>query len=81
VELPPSDLGPTSSLTQTLQLLRDVLACHDASVVPIDDKKQDYKQVCVTGVEGLREERICAVMKMKCPSLRTQLSEVISSKS
>ncbi|RUS85796.1 hypothetical protein EGW08_006425 [Elysia chlorotica] len=45
VELPRSDLGPTDSLTQSLQLLRDVLACHDASVVPIDDKKQDYKQV------------------------------------
>lgn len=45
VELPPSELGPVASLTQTLQLLRDVLACHDASVVPIDDKRQDYKQV------------------------------------
>ena len=46
MDLPPPDLGPTASLTQTLQLLRDVLACHDASVVPVDDKKQDYKQVC-----------------------------------
>ncbi|XP_005093725.1 conserved oligomeric Golgi complex subunit 6 [Aplysia californica] len=53
VELPPSDLGPTSSLTQTLQLLRDVLACHDASVVPIDDKKQDYKQILACVIDPL----------------------------
>ncbi|CAL1533346.1 unnamed protein product [Lymnaea stagnalis] len=53
VELPPPDLGPTSSLTQTLQLLRDVLACHDASVVPIDDKKQDYKQILACVIDPL----------------------------
>lgn len=45
IELPPSDLGPTSSLSQTLQLLKDILACHDASVVDYDNKKQDFKQV------------------------------------
>lgn len=53
VELPPSDLGPTASLTQSLQLLRDVLACHDASVVPIDDKKQDYKQILSCVIDPL----------------------------
>ncbi|KAK7102644.1 conserved oligomeric Golgi complex subunit 6-like [Littorina saxatilis] len=53
VDLPPADLGPTSSLTQTLQLLRDVLACHDASVVPVDDKKQDYKQILSCVIDPL----------------------------
>lgn len=53
VELPPSDLGPTDSLTQSLQLLRDVLACHDASVVPIHDKKQDYKQILSCVIDPL----------------------------
>ncbi|GFO15592.1 conserved oligomeric Golgi complex subunit 6 [Plakobranchus ocellatus] len=53
VELPPPDLGPTDSLTQSLQLLRDVLACHDASVVPIDDKKQDYKQILSCVIDPL----------------------------
>jgi hypothetical protein len=28
-----------------LQLLKDILACHDASVVDYDNKKQDFKQV------------------------------------
>ena len=45
VELPPADLGATASLTQTMNLLRDVLTCHDSSVVTIENKKQDFKQV------------------------------------
>ncbi|XP_041348478.1 conserved oligomeric Golgi complex subunit 6-like [Gigantopelta aegis] len=53
VELPPADLGGTASLTQSLQLLKDVLACHDASVVPVDDKKQDFKQILSCMVDPL----------------------------
>ena len=59
VELPPPDLGPTTSLNQTMQLLRDVLACHDASVVPIDDKKQDFKQILSCVVDPLVQ--MCSV--------------------
>ncbi|KAH9514306.1 Golgi transport complex subunit 6 [Bulinus truncatus] len=59
VELPPPDLGPTSSLTQTLQLLRDVLACHDASVARIDNKKQDYKQILTCVIDPLLQ--MCSV--------------------
>ncbi|OWF39301.1 conserved oligomeric Golgi complex subunit 6-like [Mizuhopecten yessoensis] len=59
VELPPSDLGPTNSLNQTLQLLKDVLACHDASVVAIDDKKQDYKQILSCVIDPLVQ--MCSV--------------------
>jgi len=45
VELPPADLGPTASLTQTLALLREVLASHDSSVVPLDARQADFAQV------------------------------------
>ncbi|KAJ7990079.1 hypothetical protein DPEC_G00296570 [Dallia pectoralis] len=45
VELPPPDLGPTSSLTNTLSLLREVLASHDSSVVPLDARQADFAQV------------------------------------
>lgn len=45
VELPPADLGATTSLTQTMTLLKDVLTCHDSSVVTIENKKQDFKQI------------------------------------
>uniref|UniRef100_A0AAX7TAY3 Conserved oligomeric Golgi complex subunit 6 n=1 Tax=Astatotilapia calliptera TaxID=8154 RepID=A0AAX7TAY3_ASTCA len=45
VELPPADLGPTASLTQTLTLLREVLASHDSSVVPLDARQADFAQV------------------------------------
>ncbi|XP_045070462.1 conserved oligomeric Golgi complex subunit 6 isoform X1 [Coregonus clupeaformis] len=45
VELPPPDLGPTSSLTQTLALLKEVLASHDSSVVPLDARQADFAQV------------------------------------
>ncbi|XP_051535392.1 conserved oligomeric Golgi complex subunit 6-like isoform X2 [Myxocyprinus asiaticus] len=45
VELPPPDLGPTASLTKTLSLLRDVLASHDSSVLPLDARQADFAQV------------------------------------
>lgn len=45
VELPPADLGPTASLTQTLTLLREVLASHDSSMVPLDARQADFAQV------------------------------------
>ena len=50
VELPPADLSSPTSLTQTMSLLKDVLQCHDSSVVTIENKKQDFKQV---GYESL----------------------------
>ncbi|XP_016780709.3 conserved oligomeric Golgi complex subunit 6 isoform X3 [Pan troglodytes] len=45
VELPPPDLGPSSALNQTLMLLREVLASHDSSVVPLDARQADFVQV------------------------------------
>uniref|UniRef100_A0A3P9MBY5 Conserved oligomeric Golgi complex subunit 6 n=1 Tax=Oryzias latipes TaxID=8090 RepID=A0A3P9MBY5_ORYLA len=45
VELPPADLGPTASITQTLSLLREVLTSHDSSVVPLDARQADFAQV------------------------------------
>ncbi|XP_061536768.1 conserved oligomeric Golgi complex subunit 6 isoform X2 [Phycodurus eques] len=45
VELPPPDLGPTISLTQTLSLLREILASHDSSVVPVGARQADFAQV------------------------------------
>uniref|UniRef100_A0A672NN00 Conserved oligomeric Golgi complex subunit 6 n=1 Tax=Sinocyclocheilus grahami TaxID=75366 RepID=A0A672NN00_SINGR len=45
VELPPPDLGPTASLIQTLSLLREVLASHDSSVLPLDARQADFAQV------------------------------------
>ncbi|KAK7818481.1 hypothetical protein U0070_013040 [Myodes glareolus] len=45
VELPPPDLGPSSALSQTLTLLREVLASHDSSVVPLDARQADFVQV------------------------------------
>lgn len=59
VELPPGDLGPTESLNKTLQLLRDVLACQEASVVAFDDKKQDFKQILSCVVDPLLQ--MCSV--------------------
>lgn len=45
VELPPPDLGPSSALNQTLNLLREVLASHDSSVIPLDARQADFVQV------------------------------------
>lgn len=48
VELPPADLGPTSSLTKMLQLLQDILSSHDSSVVAPDERKTAFAQVRCT---------------------------------
>lgn len=45
VELPPPDLGPSSALNQTLMLLREVLASHGSSVMPLDARQADFVQV------------------------------------
>lgn len=45
VELPPADLGPTASLTQTLGLLREILASHDSSVVSMDTRQADFAKI------------------------------------
>ena len=50
VEIPPSDLGATASLNETLSLLREVLSSHDASVVPLDARQGDYSKVCIVNV-------------------------------
>uniref|UniRef100_A0A8C2K097 Component of oligomeric golgi complex 6 n=1 Tax=Cyprinus carpio TaxID=7962 RepID=A0A8C2K097_CYPCA len=39
--------GPTASLTQTLSLLREVLASHDLSVLPLDARQADFVLSCI----------------------------------
>lgn len=59
VELPPADLGPTTSLNQQLQLLQEILSSHDSSVVPLDMKKQDFAQILSCVVDPLIQ--MCSV--------------------
>ncbi|XP_046853571.1 conserved oligomeric Golgi complex subunit 6-like [Xenia sp. Carnegie-2017] len=53
IEVPPSDLGPTASLGETLVLLRNVLSSHDASVVPLDARRGDYSKVISSLIDPL----------------------------
>ena len=48
VELPPPDLGPGSSVQETLGLLREVLSSHDAAITPLQERQKDYEKVCLT---------------------------------
>ncbi|XP_066556000.1 conserved oligomeric Golgi complex subunit 6 [Amia ocellicauda] len=59
IELPPLDLGPTGALTQTLSLLREVLASHDSSVVPLDARQADFAQVLLCILDPLLQ--LCTV--------------------
>ena len=45
VELPPPDLGPGSSVQETLALLREVLSSHDAAITPLQERQKDYEKV------------------------------------
>ncbi|PFX23787.1 conserved oligomeric Golgi complex subunit 6-like [Stylophora pistillata] len=53
IELPPPDLSPTESLRETMSLLRDVLTCHDASVIPLDARQADYARIISCLVDPL----------------------------
>ncbi|KAK2573270.1 Conserved oligomeric Golgi complex subunit 6 [Acropora cervicornis] len=53
IELPPPNLSPTESLTETMGLLKDVLTCHDASVIPLDARKADYSRIISCLVDPL----------------------------
>nr|XP_006010269.2 PREDICTED: conserved oligomeric Golgi complex subunit 6 [Latimeria chalumnae] len=59
IELPPPDLGPTAALNQTLTLLREVLASHDSSVVPLDARQADFVQVLSCALDPLLQ--MCTV--------------------
>ncbi|EDL35231.1 component of oligomeric golgi complex 6, isoform CRA_b [Mus musculus] len=59
VELPPPDLGPSSALSQTLTLLRDILASHDSSVIPLDARQADFVQVLSCALDPLLQ--MCTV--------------------
>ena len=59
VELPPADLGPTTSLSHTIQLLRDVLSSHDDCIVPVDARKQDFTDILNLLVDPLLQ--MCSV--------------------
>lgn len=53
IELPPADLSPPESLTQSLTLLKEILTCQDASLVSIDDRQKDVPQILTTMLEPL----------------------------
>ncbi|XP_074655398.1 conserved oligomeric Golgi complex subunit 6-like isoform X2 [Tubulanus polymorphus] len=63
VELPPADLSSPPSLLETLQLLQDVLASHDSSVVPLDARKQDFQQILASLIDPLLQ--MCSVSASK----------------
>ncbi|KAJ8030190.1 Conserved oligomeric Golgi complex subunit 6 [Holothuria leucospilota] len=55
VELPPADLGPTATLSQTLSLLQEILASHDSSVVSMDLREQDFARILTSVLDPLMQ--------------------------
>ncbi|XP_071798111.1 conserved oligomeric Golgi complex subunit 6-like isoform X2 [Asterias amurensis] len=53
VELPPADLGPTPTLVQNLNLLREILMSHDSSVVPLDARHNEFAKILNCMLEPL----------------------------
>ncbi|KAJ7384243.1 Golgi transport complex subunit 6 [Desmophyllum pertusum] len=56
IELPPPDLSPTESLKETMSLLKDVLASHDASVIPLDARQADYSRIISCLIDPLHSD-------------------------
>ncbi|XP_071838293.1 conserved oligomeric Golgi complex subunit 6-like [Apostichopus japonicus] len=55
VELPPADLGPTATLSQSLRLLQEVLASHDSSVVSMNLREQDFARILTSVLDPLMQ--------------------------
>ena len=53
VDAPPEDLSPSSTLTRSLGLLRDLLLSHDASIASIEDRKMQFKNITHILVDAL----------------------------
>ncbi|CAK8682972.1 unnamed protein product [Clavelina lepadiformis] len=45
VELPPSDLSPPRTLSETLHLLRDIFDSQDSSILPAKERNEDLIQI------------------------------------
>ncbi|KAM5311541.1 conserved oligomeric Golgi complex subunit 6 isoform 2-T2 [Glossophaga mutica] len=74
VELPPPDLGPSPALNQTLSLLREVLASHDSSVVPLDARQADFVQMCTVSASGLGTADMATFMVNSLYMMKTALA-------
>jgi len=55
VDVPPEDLSPSSTLTRSLGLLRDLLLSHDASIASIEDRKAQFKSITHILVDALMQ--------------------------
>lgn len=52
-DVPPEDLSPSTALTRSLGLLRDLLLSHDASIASIEDRKIQFKSITHILVDAL----------------------------
>ncbi|XP_065056579.1 conserved oligomeric Golgi complex subunit 6-like isoform X1 [Rhopilema esculentum] len=59
IELPPSDLGPSVSVQETLSLLREVLSSHDAAITSLEERQKDYDKILSVVLDPLLQA--CAV--------------------
>jgi len=71
VELPPSDLGPCSSVQETLALLREVLSTHDAAITPLDERQKDYEKVLSSMLEPLLQSCALSASRLNTADMAT----------
>nr|XP_039255878.1 conserved oligomeric Golgi complex subunit 6-like [Styela clava] len=66
VEVPAADLGPSNTLNQMMQLLQDMLDSHASSVVEIDSRQIDFKQIMSCLLDPLLQ--MCAMSASQLPA-------------
>ena len=59
LDLPPPDLSPSSSVNDTLQLLKDVLSSHDSAITSINERHKDYQKIFACVLDPLIQ--LCAM--------------------
>lgn len=66
VEIPGSDLGPPSTLLHMMRLLQDMLDSYASSVVEIDERQNDFKQIMACLIDPLLQ--MCAMSASQLPA-------------
>lgn len=66
VEVPGPDLGPPSALLQMMKLLQEMLDSHASSVVEVDSRQSEFKQIMTCLLDPLMQ--MCAMSASHLPA-------------
>ncbi|XP_062521399.1 conserved oligomeric Golgi complex subunit 6-like [Corticium candelabrum] len=77
VEVPPADLSPSSSVVNALSILKEIFQSHDASVVPMDKKKENFTRIVSSVIDPLIQACIMAASGLSAADMAVYIINCI----